>query len=407
VSFERPGLSSGAWFVVGTVSGGHLLSHFCLLAFPPLFPLLREEFGASATELGIIITAIHLPVMLLQLPVGKLVDQIGAKRVFVAGVGLTGLATFLAGMATSYYILLAFALLAGVGQSCFHPSDYALLSAVVEDDSEGKGFGVHTFGGYIGFAAAPLVIGGLGLATGWRTALFTAGVAGIVYAVLAQLTLGPVYLDEIDDEDEDATGSGTFLQELRSLLSPTLGGIFLLFMFLFMAGTGIQSFTAVFLVSAYELPESVGNTALTSFFAMSAVGVLAGGVLADTFDIHWLSVVTLLLAGALTVGLAFPLIPITVAVALLAFGAIGLLSGLMRPSRDSLVSYYSPPESSGRSFGLVFSGGSLGGTISPFLLGFVIDTVAVSASFLLIGAFFMACSAIVVWIKLANRPGAV
>lgn len=346
--------------------------------------------------------------MLLQLPVGKLVDQIGAKRVFVGGVGLTGLATLLAGVATSYYLLLAFGLLAGMGQSCFHPSDYALLSAVVEDDNEGKGFGVHTFGGYVGFAAAPLVIGGIGLAAGWRTALLAAGAVGIVYAVLAQMMLEPVYLDTIDDDKgDDAIESESFFQELRGLLSPTLGGTFLLFMFLFMAGTGIQSFTAIFLVSAYELPEAVGNTALTSFFAMSAVGVLAGGILVDTFDIYWLSVVTLLLAGAMMAALAVPLIPTTAAVALAAFGVIGLLSGLMRSSRDSLVSYYSPPESSGRSFGLVFSGGSLGGTISPLLLGFVIDTVTVGASFLLIGAFFVACSAIVVGIRLGNRPESV
>lgn len=384
---------SGQRFVVGTVSGGHLLSHFYLLAFPPLFPLLRDEFVLSNTELGLIVSVMMFPIMVLQLPVGQLVDRVGAKRVFVAGVGLTAAATLLAGLAPTYLLLLVLAFVAGVGQSCFHPSDYALLSAVVGSENEGKGFSVHTFGGYAGFAAAPVVIGGIGVPAGWRVALLAAGSVGLLYAVFAFLTMDTVYLDQLDDET--AESSESFVAGIRSLVSPALTGIFLFFMFLFMAGTGIQSFTTVFLVSGYRLPETVGNYALTVFFTLSALGVLAGGLIADRYDIHWIIVLSLLSAGAVTAVLALGVLPLTAVVALGAFALIGALSGLMRPARDRLVSTYSPDASSGRSFGFVFSGGSLGGFVSPILLGFAIDTMAIEVSFLLIGAFFVSCAVIV------------
>lgn len=80
-----------------------------------------------------------------------------------------------------------------------------------------------------------------------------------MYAALA-----PGYLDALDDNAD--TSSVSFPREFRQLLSPMLAGIFLLFISLFMARTDIQSFTAVFLVSAYDPPEVVGNTALTAFF---------------------------------------------------------------------------------------------------------------------------------------------
>jgi MFS family permease len=393
VGFPLPTVRNDQRFIVGAVSGGHLLSHFYLLAFPPLFPLLRDELGLSNTELGLIVSVMMFPIMVLQLPVGQLVDRIGAQRVFVSGVGITSAATLLAGLSPGYLALLAAAFVAGVGQSCFHPSDYALLSAVVDAENEGKGFSVHTFGGYAGFAAAPLVVGGIGVAAGWRTALLVTGGVGLLYAAFAFVTMGRVYLDHLDGTADQS--SAGLVSELRELLSPTLVALFLFFMLLFMAGTGIQSFTTVFLVTGYGLPESVGNYALTTFFAFSAVGVLAGGFITDRYDVHWVIVVALLLAGATTAVLSTRMLsPVTV-VALGTFAVIGAFSGVMRPARDRLVSTYAPPASSGRSFGFVFSGGSLGGFISPVILGFVIDTMSIGLSFLLIAIFFAGSSVIV------------
>lgn len=385
-------------FVVGMVSGGHFMSHFYLLAFPPLFPLVRDTFGLSNTELGLIVSMVMLPPLVLQIPVGQLVDRVGAKRVFVVGLALTGAATTVAGLVPTYPLLLAVALLAGVGQSAFHPSDYALLSAVVDDENEGKGFSVHTFGGFVGFAAAPVVIGGIGVAVNWRAALLLAGSVGVLYALVAQLTLDTVYLDQLGTTETG--GSSSSIAEIRGLLTPELTLLFLFYMLLFMAGTGIQSFTTVFLVSTYGLPETIGNSVLTTYFALSAVGILVGGMVADRYDIHAIIGVTMGIATALTAVLAVRALPSTALVAFAGFGTIGFLTGSMRPSRDSLVSLHSPSDSSGRSFGFVFSGGSLGGFVSPVLLGYLIDAVSIELAVLCIAAFFLACALIATGVKL-------
>jgi MFS family permease len=181
-------------FVIGTVSVAHFLSHFYFLVFPPLFPLLREEFGVNNTQLGLLFSLLFLMPSILQIPVGDLVDRIGAKRVFVAGIAVTGLGTMATTLSTSYAMLLAFALLAGVGQSVFHPADFALLETVTDETNRGKGFGTHTFAGFLGFAAGPLIAGGLGVRYGWRTALFGLGTVGVAYAVAVWLTMEPVHL---------------------------------------------------------------------------------------------------------------------------------------------------------------------------------------------------------------------
>lgn len=395
-------------FVVGSVSSGHFLSHFYMLSFPPLFPQLLDTFSLTNTQLGLIVAAIQLPIMLLQIPVGQVVDRIGAKRVFVLGLGVTAVGILVAGLAPGYWPLLGFAVLSGVGQAAFHPADYALLDAVMVEGSEGKSFSLHTFGGFAGYAAAPVVVGGLGIAFGWRTALVIAGTLGVVAAVLVELTLEPVYLTDREQRKEaiDEASDGGFLEELAVLASPPMIAVFLFFMVLFAAGTGIQSFTTVFLHTGVGLPEAIGNTALTGFFTLSAIGILVGGPLADHFDVHVVIPACLAMAGGVTWLLVSEQVPLTTLVAVGLLSIVGFFSGLLRPSRDRLVSLHAPPESAGRSFGFVFTGGSLGGFVGPIVLGRAIDLSGPAVAFVAIGGFFAVAGVIVVAMKVRDRLAA-
>ena len=84
--------SSDNFKVIGLVSTGHFVSHFYMLLIPPLFPLLRTEFGVGYTELGLAIAAFSLITGLTQAPIGFLVDRIGARKILIAGLALESLA---------------------------------------------------------------------------------------------------------------------------------------------------------------------------------------------------------------------------------------------------------------------------------------------------------------------------
>lgn len=381
--------------MVALVSGGHFVSHFFILAFPPLFPLLAAEFELSNTELGAIVSAIMLPILVLQIPVGELADRIGAKPVFVLGIVVTAVGVVLAGVAHAYWLLIAGALLSGIGQSAFHPADYALLEAVVGESHEGKAYSVHTFGGYAGFAAAPVVVGSIGLSIGWRPALQLAGLAGLGYGLFAHLTMSgdlgtrsPASSDDTDDEH--------LTDRFEVVLSPALIAIAFLYLILFMLITGIQSFTVVFVDRGLLLGPSVGNSALTAFATFSAIGVLVGGPIADRVDIHWVTGVGLLLGMVVTAILVSGLLPATAVATVATIGVLGLVYGVPLPSRDRLVTLYAPADATGRSFGLVFTGGSLGAFVAPLILGGVIDLRSPTAAFAVIGGLFLLCVIIVI-----------
>lgn len=379
-------------YVVGVVTGGHFLSHLYNLALPPLFPMIRAEFVVSNTELGVLVAAMSLA-GILQVPMGGLVDRIGGKAVFVAGIAVTSLGVMLVGTASTFLGMVAFSLLAGIGQATFHPADYSLLDSVTEAADEGKSFGMHTFGGYAGFAVAPVVVGGLGLAYGWRLALVITGGAGVVYAAFAAITMDPTVGPADDPTDESPTPPETDdepYSTLRTLLRPGILALVVLYVALAMATVGIKTFTPLLGVDVFGLTETGGNTMLTAYFTATALSVLIGGVLADRFDNKRLVVLSTGVAAAILWVIVSGIVPITsTAAGVIGFGTLGLAAGLVYPARDRIVNALSGAGSTGKSFGLVYTGGTAGAFVSPILLGAVIDTTTAVVAFGLIGGFFL------------------
>jgi MFS family permease len=170
--------------LVGLVGAAHFLSHFFQLVLPPLFPVFREAFGVGYTELGVAMMLFYATSGLSQTPAGFLVDRFGARRVLVGGLALLAGAIVIAGFAASYWMLLLVAVLAGAGNSVFHPADYAMLSAGVHKSRLGRAYSMHTLGGNLGWAAAPVTVILLSEAFGWRLALLACGLVGLALALV-------------------------------------------------------------------------------------------------------------------------------------------------------------------------------------------------------------------------------
>ena len=81
------------------VSLAHFTNHFQNLVLPPLFPLLKDRLGIGFVELGFALTVANILSVAAQLPVGFLVDRIGARRMLVAGLVFSALVLLTWGLA--------------------------------------------------------------------------------------------------------------------------------------------------------------------------------------------------------------------------------------------------------------------------------------------------------------------
>ncbi|MGY4413058.1 MFS family permease [Bradyrhizobium sp. LB7.1] len=148
-----------------------------------------------------------------------------------------------------------------------------------------------------------------------------------------------------------------------------------LFMLLSLSVAGINNFGVVALMSGYGATYSAANVALTAFLGASAVGVLAGGFLADHTERHGYVAAACFAANALIV-LLIALVTLPGWILTAAMMMAGFLSGVIAPSRDMLVRNAAPPGAAGRAFGIVSTGFNLGGIVSPLLFGWIMDQSA-------------------------------
>jgi MFS transporter, FSR family, fosmidomycin resistance protein len=373
--------------VITLLSAGHFVSHYYILVLPPLFPLVRAEFGVSYVELGAALVAFNVFAGALQIPAGFLVDRVSARAVLVGGLVLGALALALASLASHFWVLVAMFALLGLANTVYHPADYALLSHRVSLPRMAKAYSVHTFAGILGSAVAPASLLFLAAGFGWRGAFLGAAVLG--FAVAALLVLMGDVLAGPDQpsakpqaQDTGATSDGGW----RLLLAPAILINFVFYMMLSLANGGVQNYSVVALEALRGTPLTVANVGLSAYLMMSALGVLLGGVAATRIRRHDGIAIGGLAANALAVlGLALLDLPPLLLILLMA--AAGLFQGMTMPSRDMLVRAVTPPGSFGTVFGFVTTGFNIAGMVAPLLFGWLMDQGYPQAIFLASAGF--------------------
>lgn len=387
--------------VIGLVGAAHFVSHFFQLLLPPLFPLLRAEFEVSWVALGLLTSVLYATSGIGQTISGFLVDRFGAGRVLVSGLALLAGSMVLIGLSLSYPMLLAVAALAGLGNSVFHPADYAILNGAVSPRRLGRGYSVHTISGNLGWAAAPAFVVTLAAAIGWRAAVMVAGLLGLGVTLLLAtrrhlLATGP-------PARAARARDGGFGAQVRLLLTAPILAAFAYFTLLSTALIGIQTFAVAALSAIYGLPLALATGALTGFLLGGAAGILLGGVLADRTTRHHRVASAGLVAGAL-LSLAIASASLPGGLVPVVLGLTGFALGATSPSRDMLVRAATPPGASGRVFGFVYSGLDVGSALTPLLLGWLLDRGEPRAIFAAVAALMALTIVTVLQVRRHGQP---
>ncbi len=366
---ERAAAGERDLLVIGLITLGHFFAHFYIIALPPLFPVLADALQVGYTELGIALAVLNLVTTLTQAPIGVLVDRYGPAAILIAGQTAFAIAIAGVGLFPHYGALLAFAALAGLGNAVYHPADYAILNARVSERRIGRAFSFHTFGGYAGFAAAPPVLVTLDALLGWRPALVITGALGLLVALLMLIARRDLHVEP----HPVSVARGTGWRHNLALLTSRPILLSLLFITLYAtAHGGFNNFTVAFLERAYGFDLAAANAPLAAFLILGALGVLAGGIVADRVRAHDRVVAfCLLLVAAVAALVAEWRLPFTLLVAL--FGLAGFAAGVVAPSRDMLVRSVTPPGAMGKVFGFVTTGFNIAGLVAPPLFGLVLD----------------------------------
>jgi MFS family permease len=367
--------------VIGLVGVAHGMSHLFQLALPPLFPLLRAEFGVSWTLLGALVGAFYAASGATQFMAGFYVDRYGARPVLLTGLALLAGGTLLASLVPGIGWLFPVVVLMGIGNGVFHPADFAILNANVAPKRLGHAYSTHGIGGNLGYAIAPIASFGLASVLGWREALGVMGIAGLV--VLGVLATQRRFLTSERHPDAHAH---TLRGSLSLFKQASILACFAYFIVQTMAGVGLQTFAGSALNDGFGVPLALANSAVTAYLLGASAGILAGGFLAARTSRHErIAASGLAAASVLTACVA---IGVPMPVLLPLFAAIGFAMGATGPSRDLIVRSATPRGASGRVYGFVYSGLDLGATLGPLWFGLMLDHHLAQAMFLAVAGLF-------------------
>jgi len=284
---------------------------------------------------------------------GFLVDKVGARTSMYTGLVLLIASAVALGMAENVPMLYLSAMLAGAGNSVFHPSDYSLMNYNIQDRFLGHAFAWHNITGNIGWAICPFFMVTTAGWFGWRGAAFAASSVALIVLVIELLFRGVFSRDSVRDTTpptpkEKEEGTFGFLR---------VPDVWYCFMFFF--------FT------------SGASAALTAYLLGAGAGALIGGFLTNQHKISSNRVVALCLtfAAVMAAILASRILSGYWAVVLMCL--MGLGTGVAAPSRDIMIRGATVAKlgkkSFGRVYGFTYCGMDVGQSLTPIFFGPLLD----------------------------------
>jgi MFS family permease len=388
--------------VISLIGVVHGTSHYYQLAFATMLLIVRQEAGLSYADVGLLAGIFYGVSGIAQTAAGFAVDRFGARPILAGGLAVIGCALGLIAVTHSFVGFAAIAVIGGLGNSVFHPADFALLNASVSPHRLGRAFSIHGVGGSLGWAAAPVMYF-LDSMFGWVGAALIGAMPGLILSVLVWIHRTELVDHRVKVRAAAARHGTTPM--LTLFLQPAILLCLVYFALLAATTVGIQQFAVPAWTSMFGISENYAALCLIVFIVGSAGGVLVGGIFADRVRRHdRIATLGLLAAGALTVPIAAQAVTPALLLPLLALA--GAAGGITNPSRDMIVRNATPPGASGKVFGFVYSGLDIGSFLAPPVFGFLMTAGIPSLIFWIAVGLYVVNAGLVAVIRQATVPTA-
>jgi MFS transporter, Spinster family, sphingosine-1-phosphate transporter len=146
----------------------------------PLVPLLRQHFGVSDTQLGLLQAVLLIVLALASIPSGFLADRLSPPKIIAFGVLFWSIASIASGLAPTFALLLFARSFVGVGEAAYAPAAQAMISDSFSYEHRAMAQAIFASGMLLGGAAGLALGGVMGASHSWQYAFIIVGVIGIL-----------------------------------------------------------------------------------------------------------------------------------------------------------------------------------------------------------------------------------
>jgi len=353
---SAPAAPATAFGVLGAISLAHLMNDMIQSILLAIYPMLKDSFGLSFAQIGLITLTYQLSASLLQPCIGLYTDRHPKPYSLSVGMGFTLVGLLLLSVAPSLPYLLAAAALVGTGSSVFHPES-SRVARMASGGRHGLAQSLFQVGGNAGSAFGPLLAALFIIPHGQASVAWFSAVALLAMVVL--VGVGRWYGANRALLRPRARKAGEHLELGRGRVLGALAvlGVLIFSKYFYLAS--LNSYLTFYLMDKFGLPVRTSQIYLFVFLAAVAVGTVIGGPVGDRLGrkiVIWVSILgvapfTLMLphANLFWTGVLVVIIGVVLASA---FSAIVVYAQELMPGKVGMVA--------GLFFGLAFGMGGLG-----------------------------------------------
>lgn len=353
-----------AYSILLIISLSHFLNDLIQSIIPAIYPIIKEQFGFTFSQIGVITFAFQMTSSILQPLTGLYADKRPQPYALSLGMCITLVGLLMLAFVDGFLSIILAVSIVGFGSAAFHPT----ASRVAQLASGGKkslAQSIFQVGGNGGSAIGPLLAALIILPYG-QHAISWFGLAAVL-AALIMLRVGTWYKARLTF----VPSGRAFVGNVRTDITPRAkyGALLILVLLMFSKyfyTACITSYFTFFLINKFGVSVQTSQLCLFLFLAAFAIGTVAGGMLGDRFGrkyVIWFSIL-----GSAPFALAMPYVGLAGTI------ACAFLSGLVIASAFSSIVVYATdlmPDKigmiSGVFFGLMFGLGGLGSAFFGWL----------------------------------------
>ncbi|WP_006245768.1 MFS transporter [Mycolicibacterium tusciae] len=344
----------------------------------PVLPEYARHFGVSISAATFVITAFALMRLAAAPPAGWLVQRLGERRVYINGLLIVAVSTAVCAFAQTYWQLLLFRSLGGLGSAMFSVSSLALMIRISPQDARGRVAGLFSSGFLIGSVGGPVLgslTAGLGLAAPFA-------IYGAALLVAAAVVFFSLRCSTVAAPEESAEPPVSLREVLRhrayraALLSNFATG---------WAAFGLRiALVPLFIVDVLGRSTGVAGLALATFAIGNVSVVIPSGYLSDRIGRRKLLIVGLMAAAMSTslLGVTSSLV-IFLVIAYVSGAATGIFISPQQAAVADIVGNQARGGAPVAVFQMMVDVGSIGGSL---LVGMIAQHASFGWAFFVSGA---------------------
>ena len=361
----HPDIKEGpAYMILFSIGFCHLLNDMIQSVIPAMYPLLKDNFGFTFAQIGIITLVFQLTSSVLQPFVGRYADSHPQPYSLSTGMCFTLAGLLLLAVASGFAAILLAVAVIGCGSSVFHPE----ASRVAQTASGGRkslAQSIFQVGGNGGSAIGPLLAALILIPYGQHAVGWFAAAALLAATLLVRIGYWySLKLSRMRSSARTSRATSCNLPEttVRKALAILVVMIFSKYFFI----SCMTSYFTFFLIEKFGITVQESQFSLFAFLAALAVGTLLGGFLGDRYGRKYVILFSILGAAPFTLALPYLNLYWTIAMAIIvglviasAFSAILVYATDLKPDKVGMIS--------GLFFGLMFGLGGIGSAFFGWL----------------------------------------